>query len=190
MVHTEEKEFTSKKPSVDELIAALFPPPSTDGTPVPDVYAILDGARDPRIFKAIYDSGLEYECLLTGDLSTELMEAAPYLVHLKKDSPFVRMILEKGWGNSWGIYLWTKCNIDRLWQHCRSLLQVQDEQGRKMYFRFYDPRVMRVYWPTCIAQERQALLGPIEHIVLEGIPAQILSHSQGEDLRAVGGLQC
>ncbi len=48
------------------------------------------------------------------------------------------------------------------WVHS-SLRRITD-----LYFRYYDPRVMRVYLPTCNAQELAAMFGPIQFYVLEG----------------------
>jgi hypothetical protein len=44
---------------------------------------------------------------------------------------------------------------------------VEDARGKEMYFRFYDPRVLRVFLPTCTAQEAQDFFGPSKHYVME-----------------------
>jgi hypothetical protein len=131
------------------------------------VYAILDGARDKKIFRAVYESGLDYACLFTGDLPTDLMEAAPYLVHLKKESPFVRKVLEEGWGNSWGVFAQTRADLETMRRHCRKLLRVKDEQGNELFFRWYDPRVLRVYLPTCTEAELKEVCRPVRAFVME-----------------------
>ena len=156
------------RPSVEELLAALFPAPPEDGSPVLEVYAILDGARDERIFRAVYESGLEYACLLSGDLPTELMEAAPYLVRLKKGDPFVRMLLEEGWGESWGVFAQTRADLETMRRHCRRILRAKDEEGNGLFFRWYDPRVLRVYLPTCTEGELKEVFGPVGGWVVEG----------------------
>jgi hypothetical protein len=47
------------------------------------------------------------------------------------------------------------------------LLRVQDEQGRILVFRFYDPRVLRVYMPTCEPSETMQMLGPVHALMCE-----------------------
>ena len=37
-----------------------------------------------------------------------------------------------------------------------------------MLFRFYDPRVMRMYLPTCTAEELAIVFGPVGAYLLEG----------------------
>lgn len=168
-------EGRAEGPSVERLLDALWPAASgaagdasgEDGKPL-WVYAILDGAQDPRIYRRVYDSRLEYECLFTGDLPYELAEAAPYLVRLEREAAFTRWLLEEGWGKSWGIFAWSRADLETMRRHCRQLLRVKDEQGRGLYFRYYDPRVMRVYLPTCTRGEQEEVFGPVGVYWVEG----------------------
>jgi hypothetical protein len=47
-------------------------------------------------------------------------------------------------------------------------LTVSGAEGRKLYFRFYDPRVLRVYLPTCTTDERSTFFGPVTCFLMEG----------------------
>lgn len=167
------------QPSLDSLLEALFPPPPGDGSPAPEVHAVLDGARDERIYRAVYDSRLEHECLLTGNIPYDLAEAAPYLVHLRREAPFTRWALEQGWGKGFGVFAWSRADLETLRRHFRRLLRVKDEQGRKLYFRYYDPRVLRVYLPTCTAEELREVFGPVGRLLLEGPGGRVLSYAPG-----------
>jgi hypothetical protein len=40
--------------------------------------------------------------------------------------------------------------------------------GKQVYFRFYDPRVLRVYLPTCTVEEMRTFFGPIKCFLTEG----------------------
>jgi hypothetical protein len=44
---------------------------------------------------------------------------------------------------------------------------VYDEEGSSLYFRYYDPRVLRAYLPTCNAEELGNVFGPIEFFMSE-----------------------
>ena len=164
---------------LDRLLAALFPPPTTNGEAPPAVYAILDGARDERIYRAVYDSHLDHECLFAGELSYDLALAAPYLVELERDAAFTRWLLEEGWGQSFGVFAWSHTGLEAMRRHCRRTLQVKDEAGRRLFFRFYDPRVLRVYLPTCNAAELREVLGPVTRFVAEGPAGQVTSYELG-----------
>lgn len=166
-------------PALERLSAALFPPASRDDAAPPEVYAVLDGARDERIYRAVYDSRLEYECLFAGEISYDLAQAAPYLVHLDPRASFTRWLLEEGWGKSFGVFAWTRADIETMRRHCRRLLQVKDEGGRKLFFRYYDPRVLRLYLPTCTVAEAREVLGPVGRFLVEGAEGQVVSYEPG-----------
>src|SRR5512134_754784 len=130
---------------VDRLIETLWPPGSASGH---SVWAILDSARDERIFPALKFSRLEFISLYSGKLPDALQRAAPYLIELAAGYKFTRPLLEMGWGSSWGVFLRIK-DARNLRHHLRGFLRVQDESGRTLVFRYYDPRVLRAYLPTC-----------------------------------------
>jgi Domain of unknown function (DUF4123) len=132
------------------------------------VWAVLDGARDRRIYPAVIDCYLNKCCLYSGDLPSELQLTAPYLIELDRDDRFTRYIINQGWGNSWGIFFRTNAGMERLRRHLREFLVVKDEGGKRLIFRYYDPRVLRVYLPTCFTRELQTVFGPIEHFLVEG----------------------
>jgi hypothetical protein len=154
-------------PLTERLIACLWP--HGDLPTTPQVYALLDGARDRRIEPMIRLSRLEYCCLYGGRLSPALERAAPYLVHLTPGAAFMRDLIDLGWGRSWGIFTVVPpdCTMHQQRRHCRTLLRVQAEDGRPLVFRFYDPRVLRVYLPTCTPHEAGAMFGPIPRLVTE-----------------------
>lgn len=60
--------------------------PEGDSLAGPQVYAVLDGARDPRIEPLVRLGSLKYACLCAGPLSPSLRAAAPHLVHLAAGS--------------------------------------------------------------------------------------------------------
>ena len=139
------------------------------------VWAVLDSARDRRIFPAIIDTYLNKKCLYRGDLSSELQMTAPYLVELDRDDRFTRYIINQGWGNSWGIFFRSDAGMERLRRHLREFLVVQDQRGKRLIFRYYDPRVLRVYLPTCLTRELQTVFGPIASFLMEGEdPAKLI----------------
>ena len=140
----------------------------TKHAPTSAVWAILDGARDPRVFEMVRYSGMERACLYAGPLPDELTRAAPHLIRLSQATQFTSDLLAAAWGKSWGIFFSTSAGLDRLRTHFRTFLRVQDEEGRKMVFRYYDPRVFREYLPTCNADELDAVFGPVDSFLLEG----------------------
>jgi hypothetical protein len=129
-------------------------------------YAVLDGAAVPGLLAKLYAQP-EYVCLYRGELAPDMAEVAPYLVRLEPDSEFADWVLEKGWGRHWGIFALSRADLRALRRHLRTFLIVHDPQGKPVYFRYYDPRVLRVYLPTCSAQELATVFGPVESYLLE-----------------------
>src|SRR6267154_230150 len=82
-----------------------------------NVFTILDGARDERIYGSVDGCRLQRRCLYSGDLPWQLQMTAPYLVQLERDAAFTQFLIENGWGNSWGIFLRTETSLEQLRRH-------------------------------------------------------------------------
>lgn len=133
--------------------------PQGDSTPG-SLWAILDCARDRRIYRELAVSRLDYQCLYSGSLPTELKVVAPHMVELSPRYGFTKALLDQCWGKSWGVFVRINDGT-RLRHHLRKLLTVQSEDGRKLLFRYYDPRVLRAYLPTCRKDELESVFGPV-----------------------------
>lgn len=132
-----------------------------------DVWMIVDGARTVEVFRTLLDCHLEYACLYSGPLAPDLEIAAPYLVQLDYDYRDTRRLIRRAWGNSWGVFLRSGTSLDKLRHHLKKFLLVRDQRGRRLVFRFYDPRVLRVYLPTCTPDELRTVYGPIDSFCTE-----------------------
>ncbi|MEO6786738.1 MAG: DUF4123 domain-containing protein [Chthoniobacteraceae bacterium] len=125
-------------------------------------YAVLDGAAVPELLDQLYgDEPPEFVCLYSGDLEPDMAECAPYLIELTPDSAFTKWLLSAGWGKKWGIFAQSPENLKTMRRHFRTFLMVKDPDGKQVYFRYYDPRVLRVFLPTCTAGETELLFGPL-----------------------------
>jgi hypothetical protein len=132
-----------------------------------NLYAVFDGASVTDLRTKIFEHQPEHECLYPGELEPDLAEVAPYLIKLTPDSEFTLWILEEGWGNHWGIFAQSPADLRSMRRHFRTLLKVHDPDGKPMLFRYYDPRVLRIYLPTCNSDELKIVFGPVENYLLE-----------------------
>ena len=148
-------------------------------------YAILDTARDARIYPALSAYRCEYRCLYKGRLPAVLEKVAPHLVEVDFGSPFARWLIEEGWGMNWGIGFASAARLDPLKNHFRDLVRVKDEKGRALYFRYYDPRVLRVFLPTCTAEELRDVFGKAKVFFVEGEAASQVMAYELEDGRLI-----
>jgi hypothetical protein len=150
-------------------------------------YAVLDGAAVPDLLDRLVSDDPPNVCLYRGELEPDMAEVAPYLVQVEAESPFTEWLLQEGRGRNWGIYARTAVALEDLRRHFRRFLIVHDPEGEPMYFRYYDPRVLRIFLPTCNAEELRQMFGPVSRFVMEGEdPAQCLEFSLNEG----GELQC
>lgn len=147
---------------VSQLEQVLWPRGATR-----DVWMIADAARSPRIFPLLLECHLEYACLYSAPVPPALQAAAPYLVQLDTGYPDTLRLLRNAWGQSWGVFLKADTSLRNLRRHLRGFLMVHDPGGRRVVFRYYDPRVLRVYLPTCRRDELNTVFGPIDRFWME-----------------------
>lgn len=124
------------------------------------IYALLDAAREPAGPRFIAEAGLACESLFAGDMGDRLKGVAPYLIDLGFRSNFISWWFEQ-WGNSIGVLLESPVSMADLRRHFRTLLIVRGDDRKRYYFRFYDPRVLRGFLPTCTDEELARFYGPV-----------------------------
>ncbi len=84
---------------------------------------------------------------------------APYIFQFAHATPFSIWYLKKGWGDAWGLLIKSSWPLQELHKHFRKFLKVTTESQQELYFRFYDPRVLRVFLPTCDATQIREFFG-------------------------------
>ena len=171
------KILMDEKVITQSLVKYLFSQPETN------VYAVLDGASVPELPQLLWEHEPENICLYRGQLEPDMAAVAPYLVKLEYDHPFTKLVCEQGWGNHWGIFAITpaEVNIRDMRKHFRRFLMVYDPDGKLIYFRYYDPRVLNVYLPTCNADEIKTVFGPISCYIAEDEDPAVLSRLSSDD---------
>ncbi|ATB39457.1 FHA domain-containing protein [Cystobacter fuscus] len=154
----ESAERLARKARALEVLSGLTEP----------LFAVLDAARDERIPVLLRESVEEYRSLYEGAQGEAMAEIAPYVVHLPGDSRLLRSLVQEGWGRNWGIFLSSQRPFKDVRRHLRKFLMVKDSVSRDLYFRFYDPRVLRVFLPTSWPEQNQALFEGVRAYWAEG----------------------
>jgi hypothetical protein len=131
------------------------------------LYAIVDAARDRAILKLLREASPEYQSLYEGAQGEELKEVAPYLVRLPGDSPVLKSLVSQGCGKSWGVYLTCDLPLKELREHLRRFLKKKLPNGENVFFRYYDPRVLRIFLPTYRGVSATEFFGPVESYLVE-----------------------
>ncbi|MFZ4546376.1 MAG: DUF4123 domain-containing protein [Bacteroidales bacterium] len=130
-------------------------------------YIVFDAARmeaeidNARAINPVFDS------LYRGQSEETLSSVAPYIFTFERETEFRRWYFDKGWGDSWGIMLFADEEMKVLHKHFRKFLMVQTEEGKELYFRYYDPRVLRIFLPTCDKEQLKEFFGPIDYYICE-----------------------
>jgi hypothetical protein len=112
-------------------------------------------------------SAEEHQSLYEGPKGDDLAPFAPYLVRLPPRSQLLDALVRQAWGHSWGVYLTCDRPFKEVRKHFRHFLFVRTPDDRDLYFRFYDPRVLRVFLPTCTPNELREFFGPVDRFLLE-----------------------
>lgn len=131
------------------------------------LFALLDAAQEPKLVGLLDEHHVEHESLYEGQKAVEYQDYAPYLVRLPRDSSFLELIVERGWGHNWGAFLTSDQPFAAVRKHFRRFLMVELPDGKKVYFRFYDPRVLRVFLSTLNEKETAEFFGPIDTLLME-----------------------
>lgn len=146
------------------------------------LYGIVDAARDRQLaFDASLRFGWRLQWLFGEDTAHQMRDVAPYLVPIEFNSAYLDLWAERI-GSSVGILLLAGAQPDELRAHLATLFESVDERGGEFFFRFYDPRVLRVFLPTCSAAHATKFFGPIRRIIVEAEePNGILVYSPNSE---------
>lgn len=138
------------------------------------LYGVVDASRDKELaYAAPRRYGQTIHWLFEQGSGSHMLDVAPYLVPFafRPKYPYDGSGYLDLWaqrlGRSAGILLITPADPESLRDHLSELFRVTDETDHRFFFRFYDPRVLRVYLPTCTAAETAEFFGPIRRFLVE-----------------------
>jgi uncharacterized protein DUF4123/FHA domain-containing protein len=154
------------QPRLEDLLAKDFQP----------LYALLDASREPSVLKVILESKEEHQSLYEGPQGAQLAHFAPYLIRVPHKSPLLFTLVRQAWSKSWGVFLTCDMPLKDLRTHFRHFLTVKLPDGQQVYFRYYDPRVLRLFLPTCLPEETTQFFGPVKHFLMEAEDPKLALH--------------
>ena len=142
-------------PEEDELHAAAL---------TGRLFALLDACDVPGLAPKMWELGEgRAVSLYSGSAEEDYWSFAPYLAAC--DSELIDWIVAQLWTDPWGLFILSDGPLEALRKHFKRFLMVDDPAGQPMYFRFYDPRVLGKFLPTCSAKELGLLFGEVESFV-------------------------
>jgi hypothetical protein len=130
-------------------------------------FLLLDAARMGADIITAKELNKEFDSLYRGKSEVHLSAVAPYLFSMEHNTQFEDWYMQNGWGNSWGVMVFSDRDLSSLVKHFRHFLMVMTEDKEELYFRFYDPRVLRIFLPTCDEDQLNEFFGPVDYYVCE-----------------------
>jgi len=134
-------------------------------------FAVIDAAQDDTARGLARSSGLRMQSLYAGELGARLDHVAPHLSTFALEGQFADWLFTR-WDGNHGILLQSTAAFDKVRRHLRKFLLVKDEGGKKYRFRFYDPRVLRSFLPSCAPAEAREFFGPVAKYYAAGRSGQ------------------
>ena len=130
-------------------------------------FLLLDGARiEDKLDEA--KNMNEYHASLYKGKSEEILAAvAPYLFIVPPKKKFIKWVENNIWGNSGCVMLSSDLGFADVYMHLRNFLMVKGPDNKDLYFRFYDPRVLKKFLPTCTKEQLSEFFGPINLFAVE-----------------------
>ena len=93
---------------------------------------------------------------------------SPHVVELRPDDPLTLAWRRDGWGHAWGLWIESRGDLHRVWRRLRHFTQAKLPDGEgPVLFRFWDPRVFRVYLPLVEPGEIEPWFTDIDAYVAE-----------------------
>ncbi len=140
------------------------------------LHVLLDAARMGTEMNNAQKLNDNFRCLYKGESEKALANVAPYLFNLSDQKSFSAWLFEQGWGKSWGVYVESAASPADVYRHFRKFLLVRTEAGKELYFRFYDPRVLKQFLPIFTPPQLVDFFGPTQYFLLEDEDATFWSY--------------
>ena len=124
------------------------------------LYALIDAYDAPAVPARVQELGRERAVsLFIGEAEKKYWDLAPYLIQV--DEPTLEWMLRTVWNAPCGVFVISKSGLETLRTHFRRFLMVQLPDGERWYFRYYDPRILKVYLENCRTDELDIFYGPV-----------------------------
>ena len=130
------------------------------------LYALIDGTQAIDLVFIARMLGYRAFTLFDGDMSSHVAHAGPCLIELDEAEAFLPHWVA-AIGQNAGILLETRSDLADLHCHLRDIFIVADEAGQEYFFRFYDPRVFRMFPETCTPKELAEFYGVVDRWIVE-----------------------
>ena len=132
-----------------------------------NLFGIVDSARNDEVFRYLVTGDVQYKSLFEDTMDVQSYGVSGFLVECKKESQLFKWMTTEAWGDSCCIFFTSKDELDELLVHFQKFNRVYLEGDDVVLFRYYDPRVLRTYLPTCNREEIESFFGEVKSFFAE-----------------------
>jgi hypothetical protein len=126
------------------------------------LFALLDGARIPKLWVMLDRLGVPARGLYRGDAAEELVHVMPFVARVPLEGPLPLWLAIGEGVLETIVFGLAPATLDELQLHFRRFLTVLDAAGVRNYLRFYDPRVLPPLLEGSTDAERRQFFGAVE----------------------------
>jgi len=121
---------------------------------------LLDAYDNPAVPQKVQELGQESAVsLFIGEAEKKCWDLAPYLMAVQETT--LDWMVQTIWHAPGGVFILSRSGLETLRTHFRRFLIVQLPDGERWYFRYYDPRILKIYLSNCRADELEVFFGPV-----------------------------
>jgi hypothetical protein len=153
------------------------------------LYAIVDSARNDEVFRYFIIGDTPYRSLFEGTMDVQSYGVSGFVIECKKNSPLYDWVTSTLWGQDACIFIVCKMSFDEVFSHFQQFNRVILEGDKVVLFRFYDPRVLRTYLPSCKKQEIELFFGDMICLFAESEEKAIITRFERSDDKSEQDLQ-
>lgn len=122
-------------------------------------FVILDPVDEPRLIDKIQSlKPSETVPLWNENAARDYWAISPFMAKLTPS--LLTWLAQELSDHPWGIVCQATTELMELRAHFRRFLLVESPEGKTLYFRFYDPRVLENYLKIITPHERKLFFGP------------------------------
>ncbi len=124
-------------------------------------FCVIDAAASPDLYRLALENPGQSVSLFDGTPLEKNSAHGPHVISFGDDATLLASFVYGGWDANASIYLTSGEEFLNLAGFLKSLLLAKTEDGHRLLFRYYDPRVLRAFLPTCTPGEVAEFFGPV-----------------------------
>jgi pSer/pThr/pTyr-binding forkhead associated (FHA) protein len=131
------------------------------------LFAIANASIEDRVPNWLIGSGEVYQFLAEGMTMGEVLPPGAYLTYLPATSQLLPKLVKESWGRNFCVFFTCMHPFSEVRKHLRQLLLLSTEDGRRFFFRYFDPRILQAFLPACSTQELTHFFGPVHAFIVQ-----------------------